>query len=529
MDDSLHQTEVGFKNLTIELYATEKEYYVFDAKNVIFIEVDPVVFAILGKLREKKLNTDDLFSILPQYSKSEIRDSLREVKKFQRKGYLISSHFNRDSRYDQSYFKHTLSNKLSGFTVYVTTQCNLSCSYCIYGGQYSRYQKLSQTSMTWKTAQNMVDFLITHSGQSEKIRLDFFGGEPLLAFDLIRQTVAYAKSRIGPDGPPIIITIASNGSILNDKILDFLLEHKVLLQFSIDGKIEIHDRDRRFRTINRGSFNLVISNLQKIYNHAPDYFRKCVQVKSVITMETLELEDDNFFNHPLIKILEEEGNLTMLIKEPHYDLERDSDYFDQLHRIGQRLLSLSGVKKLSELLRILNFRQKTFFYHTFNEFTEVQSVNKFYLCDSDNVPFRKGCLMGYQEGAVHPNGDITICHKATSFIIGNVNKGIWHFDKIWNLHSQLYKWPECQSCFVQRVCDLCYEKLHDGKAAWISTRVNFCKFTRKKYHLIFEYMLRILEKNPKLWIDLEKEVDIKIKDRLKQMEGEAQEEADKRV
>src|SRR5512140_3579859 len=100
--------------------------------------------------------------------------------------------------------------------------------------------------MRWDTAKNMLDFLVAHSRKSKRVRLDFFGGEPLLAFGLIRRSVEYAKSHIGPDGPETNVTIASNGTILSEEILEFLVEHKVYLQFSIDGEKEVHDRERRF-------------------------------------------------------------------------------------------------------------------------------------------------------------------------------------------------------------------------------------------------------------------------------------------
>jgi len=87
-----------------------------------------------------------------------------------------------------------------------------------------------------------------------------------LAFDLIQRSVAYLKTILGPDRPSVTITIASNGTILTEEILSFLIEHKVLFQFSIDGDKEIHDRNRRFKSGNHGSHDLVKKNLQRIYD-----------------------------------------------------------------------------------------------------------------------------------------------------------------------------------------------------------------------------------------------------------------------
>lgn len=506
----------GFKNIPVELYETGRGYAVFDAKKVVFLEVDEVVFAILGRLREEDLDEDDLASLLPRFGKRDVRESMDEIRELQKAGFLTPSPFRRLSRYDRSRFEEILSSRMSGFTVYVTTQCNLACSYCIYGGEYGRYEPLSQTPMSWETARRMLDFLVFRSRQSKTLRLDFFGGEPLMAFDLVRRSVEYAKSNIGSGGPEVSVTIASNGTILTDEILEFLLAHKVYLQFSIDGEKDVHDRERRFRNGGRGSYDLVLENLDRIHRRHPAYFREYIRIKSVMTMAAVGLEEDGFLEHPLIKAVEETGGLTVLMKEPHFDLAQDSDFFDQLHCLGRRLLERNGVKTLSDLLQPLPLRQRAFFHHTFAEFMEVQAVNKVLLGHSEEVPFRKGCLMGYQEGAVHPNGDISICHKATSFVVGNVTEGRWNFDRIWELHSLLHEeWPECESCLAQRFCDLCYEKLDGERGSWAEARARYCQFTRQKYHVVFEYMLRILDRNPELWTDLGRWVEERVGDKRK--------------
>jgi len=525
MEKIFREYDGGFKYLPIELYATESGYHVFDAKKVVFLDVDEVVFGILKILRKKDLGIQQLFSLLPQYAKEDVRDSFNEIKALQAKGYLKPYQFRRRGKYSRAYFEDTLAHKVSGFTVYVTTRCNLACSYCIYGGEYDRYEKLSQTTMTWKTARNMVDFLMAHSAQSKNLRLDFFGGEPLLNFDLMRRIVKYARSRLGTSRLPIVVTIASNGTILTEEILQFLLEHNVYLQFSIDGDKEVHDRERRFRNGGNGSHDLILRNLERIYMRYPDYFREHIHVKSVMTMKTISSGDDAFFRHPLIQTVNRNGHLSTLIKEPHYDISKDRDYFRQFHALGKKLLKAKGIKTLKELLEPFTLRERIFFQQTFNEFTEVQSVNNLYFGNATKIPFTKGCLMGYQEGAVQPNGDITVCHKATSFVIGNVNEGTWYGDRIWELNSKLHEaLPECTSCFAHRFCGLCYEKLDGRNGCWTKARAKYCEFTRQKYHLSFDYMLRILDKNPELWDDLGKLVETKIADRLKEMDEELQDE-----
>jgi len=513
--DVICEPDCGFSNLAVEPYATAGGFYVFDAKNVVFFEVDELVFSILSILRMQNLGVDRLISLLPHHPERAIREAYQEIRTFQDDGYLTQFQVSRPPPHNREYIETTLSSGLSGFTLYVTNRCNLACSYCIYSGQYARYGQFSRNSMTWDTAKSAIDFLLEHSRNSKTLRLDFFGGEPMLAFDLIKRSVQYAKLGNRPDGPPLTISVATNGTILTDEILGFLLEHSVYLQFSIDGDKSTHDQNRRFSGSNLGSYDVVIKNLERIYNHDPDYFREYLRIKCVLTPEELELNGDRLLDHPLTDIVNDQGHLSYVIKELQYDIGQDSFYLEALHRVGRTLLERRGVETISELLECLTARQKLFFDATFAAFWEVQAVNSLLGDHSERAFFTKRCLMGYEGGAVLPSGDIAICHKATSFIIGNVNEGVWYFDKICKLNSQLYEeWPECSSCFLVKFCDLCYEKLDGESERWTTSRSRFCAFRRHYYHAIFEYMLGILDRNPSLWRDMENPVRKNIKDRF---------------
>ena len=100
-------------------------------------------------------------------------------------------------------------------------------------------------------------------------------------------------------------------------------------------------------------------------------------------------------------------------------------------------------------------------------------------------------------------------------MIGNVNEGRWDFDRIMDLEGRMRGFEaECARCFVRRFCDLCFEKL-DG-ARWESSRRSFCRFQRKRYGLVFRTMLKILDRNPELWTDLDALVTRRIKDKVEE-------------
>lgn len=502
----------GFRHLPVELFETPRRCFAFDARNVQFVEIDRVALDLLRILRDEEQTIDELVSRLPQHAPDIVREAYRDLLEAQTSGFLAPYDFRRVPKYDDRSFEDKLSRSMSGMTISITTQCNLSCSYCIYGGQYERFDKLSNRPMTWDTLKNALDFLRAHSGESDSLKLDFFGGEPLMAFPLIERGVEYLDSILGPDGPKIYVTITTNGTILSDRILDFLIERDVYVQFSVDGNKEIHDRNRPYRKTGRGSFDRVLENLQRIHDRDPDYYRKNMRIKAVISTETLDIDAEQFYQHPIIQILIEEGHHSFLNTEPNYEVSMDGDYVERINRIAERLRNVVGAATLEELTAGLNRQQRDLFSRTLGDFFDVQVVNAVYLANLDRLPFRKGCLMGIAEGHVGPSGDITVCHKASQgadFVIGNVNEGRWHFDKIHALNRRLHQWGDCSSCFAQRFCDLCYEKLDGAPGELNTSRLSFCDFTRQRYRLIFDYMLRVLDRNPLLWNEIDRLIDEK--------------------
>ncbi len=135
----------------------------------------------------------------------------------------------------------------------LTHSCNLACDYCYAGRSFNRHMSL-------ETAQRAVDFAMERTQPNERIEFAFFGGEPLLRFDLIKQTVQYIHEQTSHSPRQIIFSLTSNGTILTEEILDFLLREHIDYCISLDGPEHVHDRHRVFPN-GRGSFHQVVSNL----------------------------------------------------------------------------------------------------------------------------------------------------------------------------------------------------------------------------------------------------------------------------
>jgi uncharacterized protein len=159
-------------------------------------------------------------------------------------------------------------------TLGLTHDCNLACKYCYAGTKFTRMMPLS-------TAQKAVDFALDMAPAGRRVDFSFFGGEPLLCFDLILEIVHYIRARQQDFGTPISLSITTNGTLLSEPVLDFLARENVDLCVSIDGPGPVHDRNRIYRD-GSATFADVIRNLRVALDRLPS-----VQVNAVYGPETL--------------------------------------------------------------------------------------------------------------------------------------------------------------------------------------------------------------------------------------------------
>lgn len=139
----------------------------------------------------------------------------------------------------------------------VSQSCNLACTYC-----YAD-TKIDKRSMSVDTGREAVDFLLRESGTTRLVKLSFFGGEPLLNFPLVRDLVGYAREQAAAIGKRCHFAITTNGTLLRDEIVEFLLEQEMSVTVSMDGSKETHDRNRPMKG-GRGSYERIMPGLEKL-------------------------------------------------------------------------------------------------------------------------------------------------------------------------------------------------------------------------------------------------------------------------
>lgn len=308
------------------------------------------------------------------------------------------------------------------FTLSLTHNCNLNCLYC-YAGEKTK------KTMSQETAEKAVDFAFQATPAfNQKIDFSFFGGEPLLHFDLIQSIVSYIQKKSKLSTITVNYSITTNGTIYSRKIADFIKDNKVSLCISIDGPQYIHDRNRVDKH-KKGSFNTVIKNINRFANYL-DYF----QINAVYGPDTVEQlnESVRFFTDNGIRRIHLNPNITAYWDETACALIGDSfqkigDHYVRCYQQGQDI--------------------------------SVNTIDsKIILFLKDGYDASDKCGMGETEWGIAPSGNVYPCERLIGnddndeLCMGNVHTGINPARRCEIGKKRGNSNENCRSCPIQKYC-----------------------------------------------------------------------------
>ncbi len=312
--------------------------------------------------------------------------------------------------------------------LHIAHTCNLNCSYCFASqGKYHGDRAL----MSFEVGKRALDFLVENSKGRHNLEVDFFGGEPLMNFDVVKQLVAYARSIEKDAGKNFRFTLTTNGMLIDDDVIDFANRECSNVVLSLDGRKEVHDR-YRVDYAGNGSWERIVPKFQKLvearggqgyymrgtFTHANPDFLKDIETMLDLGFTELSME-------PVVGPESDPSSLTA------EDLP----------------IVLEQYEKLAELMLARHREGRPFtFYH--------------YMIDLKGGPciYKRisGCGSGTEYMAVTPWGDLYPCHQFVGeekFKLGNV------FDGVDNLEAQadfaacnVYSRPECRDCWARLYC-----------------------------------------------------------------------------
>lgn len=317
---------------------------------------------------------------------------------------------------------------LKAICLHVAHDCNLACKYCFAGkGEYDGPKGL----MSFETGKRALDFLVEQSGARHNLEVDFFGGEPLLNWDVCKKLVEYGRSIEKKYNKNFRFTVTTNGVLLNDEIMDFCNKEMGNVVLSLDGRKETHDRLRITRK-NTGSYDMIIDKFKKFAQsrNQKDYYMRgtYTHFNTDFSKDVIHMADEGF----------KELSIEPVVCDPSEDYAlKESD--------------LPVLKEQYEILANEMLRR----YRKGNGFTFYH-----YMIDLDAGPCIvkrvSGCGVGTEYMAVTPDGELYPCHQFVGdekFLLGDIWNGVKNKNVLEQFENcNVYSHKECKDCFAKLYC-----------------------------------------------------------------------------
>lgn len=391
---------------------------------------------IISAMVEKYTQPENMARIAPMDGKdrdfsenvealvTQINEVLDDVEQMEKDGALFSKDIYEDYIKD---FKQR-STVVKALCLHIAHDCNLACRYCFAEeGEYKGRREL----MSYEVGKQALDFLIANSGNRRNLEVDFFGGEPLMNFQVVKDLVKYGREQEKLHDKRFRFTLTTNGVLLNDDVMEFVNQEMSNVVLSIDGRKEINDRMRPTRN-GKGSYDLILPKFQKLAesrNQTNYYVRGTFTHNNTDFCEDVKHLADLGFRQISVE------PVVALPEEPYAITEEDLPVlFEEYDKLARLMLER---KKEG---RGFNF------FHFMIDLTGGPCVAK----------RLSGCGSGTEYLAVTPWGDLYPCHQFVGipeFLMGNVFEGITRPEIRENFRAcNVYSKEKCRNCFAKFYC-----------------------------------------------------------------------------
>ena len=393
--------------------------------------VDDVAYDIIAMLEDGRTDEDIRREITSRYGPSQgvtredVDDCLSDVEKLKKQGRL----FTPDSFAELAgTLKERSGNVIKALCLHVAHSCNLTCSYCFASqGNFHGDRAL----MSYDVGRQALDFLVAHSGTRKNLEVDFFGGEPLMNFTVVKQLVTYARSIEGPAGKHFRFTLTTNGMLIDDDVIDFCNREMDNVVLSLDGRREVHDRFRVDRA-GRGSYDRIVPLFQKLVRArgGRNYYMRgtFTHFNPDFTKDLFHMADLGFTELSMEPVVCSPDSPSALSPEDLEIVKREYEILAE------------------EMLRREKEGRPITFYHYMLDLQEGPCIYK-------RV---SGCGSGTEYMAVTPWGDLYPCHQFVGderYLLGNVYDGVTNEALREEFRAcNAYSRPDCRDCWARLYC-----------------------------------------------------------------------------
>lgn len=406
---------------SIHKFHLNNQYVLLDRPSGSVHVVDPMIYEIIDDI-PKKNKSEIINKYKDQYPQEDLSRAIDEIQLLIDQELLFSE--------DDIELKapYNPDNTIKAMCLHVAHDCNLRCKYCFASqGDYDDQRLL----MDEETGKKALEFLCLHSNNRKNLEVDFFGGEPLMNFGLVKKLVFYGRDLEKKYNKHFRFTITTNGVLLNDENIDFINTHMDNVVLSLDGRKKIHD-EMRPTSNGKGSFDLVVENFQKLVAKRKD---KDYYIRGTFTNHNLDFSKDVKLFHDLGF---EKTSMEPVVAESTQEYAIREEHLDQI---------LKEYEVLSEIyLKIREEDPNFLFFHFMVDLEQGPCAIKRSI----------GCGAGSEYVAITPTGDIYPCHQfvgETKFRLGNVHTGLTNTEVIENFKcSNVFTKEACQECWAKYYC-----------------------------------------------------------------------------
>jgi uncharacterized protein len=405
----------------IHKYQYKDQYIVLDINSGAVHVVNELIYDILSHY--ENVAKEEITGLLSgRYPAEDVREAMEEIDYLVDQGMLYTD--------DSQITTDMLEGRgavIKAMCLHVAHDCNMTCKYCF--GDKGAFEGV-RSLLPLETGKKAIDFLLEHSGSRRNLEIDFFGGEPLMNFDVVKSLVDYGREAEKAYGKNIRFTITTNGLLLDDEKADYIDKNMDNVILSIDGRPEVNDNMRR--TVNdKGTYDIITKNyLRFVEKRKGTYY-----VRGTFTRENLDFSED-------VKHLVDQGFKNVSVEPVVTGLS-----------VGYALQNedmetlFNEYDKLTDLyLDYANEGKKFEFFHFNVDLNQGPCV----------VKRVSGCGAGTEYVAVSPEGDIYPCHQFVGnpdFKLGNLYDGYFEnnrYDEFNKAH--IYNKEKCRGCWAKFYC-----------------------------------------------------------------------------
>lgn len=455
----IHQYKLNGYNIVMDVHSGAVHSVDDLAYDIIELYETHPIDIIVDKMLEKYKNDEYI-------DRNEIVECLNDIQELKESGELFAE----DEYAEHADVLKEKSCAIKALCLHVAHTCNLTCEYCFAAqGKYCG----EGATMSFEVGKQALDFLIANSGTQKNLEVDFFGGEPLMNWEVVKQLVAYGRSREEESGKLFRFTLTTNGVLVDDEVIKFSNLEMNNVVMSLDGRKEVHDRLRK--TVNgKGSYDLIVPKFQKFVEARgnKDYY-----IRGTYTHNNVDFTEDIFHMADL--------GFTELSMEPVVCAPNDPY---ALTEADLPILFRQYEILAEDMLRRKKEGKPITFYH--------------YMIDLEGGPcvYKRlsGCGSGMEYFAVTPWGELYPCHQFVGeekYSMGTVWDGVKNTaerEKFKNCN--VYARADCKDCWAKLYCSgACPANAYHATGDIAGTYEYGCKLFKKRMECAI--MIKVAEEN----------------------------------